>query len=101
MSRQFEWDTGKAQRNLQKHRVSFELAMRAFADPLALTVQDRVEDAEARWQTLGMVDGVVLLLIAHTITDEDDDTEIIRIISARRATWKERTRYEQEARHRG
>jgi uncharacterized DUF497 family protein len=98
MSQQFEWDANKARRNLQKHGVSFELAIRAFSDPLALTVQDRIEDGEARWQTLGMADGIVLLLVAHTITDEHDGAETIRIISARRATSKERTRYEQEAR---
>ncbi|WP_373683754.1 BrnT family toxin [Mycobacterium sp. KBS0706] len=56
---------------------------------------------EQRWQTLGMVEGRVLLLVAHTIRDEDEDgrpIEIIRIISARAADRKERRRYEQEAR---
>jgi uncharacterized DUF497 family protein len=68
--------------------------MRAFSEPLALVEQDRIESGELRWQTLGMVDDVVLLLVAHTVT-EDDDAEIIRIISARRAEPKERRRYEQ------
>lgn len=70
-------------------------------DPFALTVQDRVEGGEQRWQTLGMVAGHVLLLVAHTIRDEDESgqpIEIIRIISARKADRKERRRYEQEAR---
>ena len=40
--------------------------MRAFADPFALTEQDRIEGGEARWQTLGMVEGRVPLLVAHT-----------------------------------
>jgi hypothetical protein len=81
--------------------VSFEIAMRAFADPFALTQQDRVEGGERRWRTLGMADGRVLLLVAHTVRDEDEDgeaIEIIRIISARAADRKERRRYEQEIR---
>ena len=97
----FEWDPIKAAGNLRKHGVSFETAMRAFADPFALTDQDRIEGGEQRWQTLGMVEGRVLLLVAHTIRDEDEDgrpIEIIRIISARAADRKERRRYEQEAR---
>jgi hypothetical protein len=97
----FEWDPQKAAGNLRKHGVSFETAMRAFADPFALTDQDRIEGGERRWQTLGMVEGYLLLLVAHTIREEDEDdrpVEIIRIISARMADPKERRRYEQEIR---
>jgi len=90
----FEWDPAKAAGNLRKHRVSFELAMRVFSDPFALSEHDRIEGGEWRWQTLGMVEGVVLLLAAHTVRDEDD-IEVIRIISARRAERQERRRYEQ------
>jgi uncharacterized DUF497 family protein len=77
--------------------VSFEVAARAFADPLALTVHDRIENGEHRWQTIGMVDSHLLLLVAHTVR-EDDATEVIGIISARKADPKERKRYEQEVR---
>ena len=42
-----------------------------------------------------MVEGYVLLVVAHTVRNEDDGTEIIRIISARRAAPKQRKRYEQ------
>jgi uncharacterized protein len=94
----FEWDEAKAKANLQKHKVSFETATRAFADPLALTEQDRIEGGEYRWQTLGLVDGVVLLLVAHTLREDRDSREVIRIVSARRADPKERRRYE-EANH--
>lgn len=99
METRFEWDPAKAASNLRKHRVSFEIAMRVFADPFALTVQDRIEDGELRWQTIGVVEGRVLLLVAHTIRDDDDaghSVEIIRIISARQADRHERRRYEQE-----
>ncbi|WP_284943892.1 BrnT family toxin [Acidisoma cladoniae] len=92
-----EWDPVKADQNLRKHRVSFALAMRVFFDPLALVEQDRVEGGEERWQTLGMVDGVTLLLVAHTMLD-GGAIEVIRIISARRAEPKERRNYEQAQR---
>ena len=76
MTTRFAWDPVKAAVNLRKHGVSFEIAIRAFADPFALTEQDRIEDGEARWQTLGMVEGRVLLLVAHTFRDEDEDGEV-------------------------
>ena len=84
--------------NLRKHGVSFETAARVFFDPSALSEQDRIEGGEYRWQTLGMVDGIVLLLVAHTVKDGEEGGEIIRIISARRADRRERRRYEQEDR---
>lgn len=95
MKTRFEWNPDKAASNLKKHRVSFETAIRAFADPFALVEQDRIENGEYRWQTLGIVDGYLLLLVAHTVQDDEDGTEVIRIISARRAEPKERKRYEQ------
>ena len=99
MATRFEWDPVKAAADLRKHGVSFEIAMRAFADPFALTEQDRIEGGEARWRTLGMVEGRVLLLVAHTFRDEDGEAiEVIRIISARAADRTERRRYEQETR---
>lgn len=101
MGIRFEWDPNKAAGNLRKHGVSFETAMRAFADPFALTDQDRIESGERRWRTLGMVEGWLLLVVAHTIRKEDEDgrpVEIIRIISARMADPKERRRHEQEIR---
>ena len=96
MKIKFEWDPDKAESNFRKHRVSFELAVRVFADPFAVARQDRIENGEYRWQTLGLVDGRILLLVAHTVRDEADGIEIFRIISARRATPKERKRYEEK-----
>lgn len=95
MSADFEWDPAKASTNLRNHGVSFELAMRVFADPLAFSHQDRIERGEARWQTLGIADGGLLLLVAHTVADHDDG-EVIRIISARMASRKERNDYAQK-----
>jgi len=97
----FEWDEAKNLSNQRKHDgVSFEEARHVFQDPLHVSVQDRIEGGEQRWQTVGEVQGVVILVVAHTVTQADDDgesVEIIRIISARRATPRERRRYENEA----
>jgi uncharacterized DUF497 family protein len=90
----FEWDEAKAEGNWRKHGVSFELAAQVFDDPYAMAEQDRIEEGELRWQTIGMVEGVVVLLVAHTVQDEEPD-EIIRIISARKATKKERKCYDE------
>ena len=94
---EFEWDENKNRINVQKHKVSFEMAMLAFSDPLHVSIQDRFEDGEERWQTLGRVHGCLLLLVAHTIQGNTEE-EVIRIISARRADPKERRRYETENR---
>ncbi len=101
MSTRFEWDLAKAAINLRKHAISFDIALRVFADPFALTEQVRIEGDEQRWQTLGIVEGHLLLVVAHTVRDYEEDgqpIEIIRIISARAADRKERRRYEQEIR---
>lgn len=97
----FEWDSKKAASNWTKHRVSFETAARAFADPFLLMQQDRIENGEPRWQSTGMVDGHLVLLVAHTVSEDDDGTETLRIISARKAEPKERKRYEQDREVRG
>ena len=90
----FEWDEEKARSNERKHGVSFERAKFAFDDPYALLEQDRIESGELRWQTIGLVEGIIILLIAHTIVEQGEN-EIIRIISARRANRQEQRRYEQ------
>ena len=87
----FEWDEHKNRSNLEKHKISFETASLVFDDPQALSREDRVVDGEARWQTLGMVSGVVVI-VAHVYRDQDGD-EVIRIISARKATANERRAY--------
>lgn len=91
----FEWDPDKAALNVRKHGVTFEVASLVFADPFALSAQDRIENGERRWQTIGIADGYLVLVVAHTVQDDGDGSEVIRIISARRADPKERRRYEQ------
>lgn len=81
-------------RNLKKHGIGFDEASLVFDDPFCLSEQDRIEDGEERWQTIGSVAGCLLLLVAHTFHLEDEDVVVVRIISARRADKNERRRYE-------
>lgn len=95
----FEWDEAKNISNQRKHGVSFEQASQVFLDPLFVSVKDRIQDSEQRWRTYGEVDGWLLMMVAHTLTEEDvhgATREVIRIITARYATRKERQRYEDE-----
>jgi uncharacterized DUF497 family protein len=64
----FTWDEDKNLSNQRKHGLSFELAARVFLDPLHLSVQDRVEGGEQRWQTMGQIGDVAVVLVAHTFT---------------------------------
>lgn len=91
---QFAWDERKNRANWRKHGVSFETAKLVFDDPHHLTRQDREVEGEARWQTIGIVGEVHLLLVAHTV-NEDKNEEVIRIFSARKATRQERSTYGQ------
>lgn len=88
----FEWDAGKARSNLNKHGVAFEDAELVWLDPFFLLRFDQIAGDEERWHALGMAAGVVLLLVVHTYSAEDDDR--VRIVSARRATKGERRAYE-------
>lgn len=97
LNRIIEWDDAKDEANYRKHGIRFEEAAWVFDDPLAVSVQDRIENGEQRWQTVGLVGGCLLLLVAHTVYVEVHgvEMEVIRIISARRADRKERKCYEQ------
>ena len=91
MKPRFEWNPDKADRNLCKHGISFEEAGTVFDDPLFITVLDEEHSVdEERYITLGLSVTGRLLLIAHT-----DRQGTIRIISARKATKRERRFYEE------
>ncbi|HZP22054.1 MAG TPA: BrnT family toxin [Terriglobales bacterium] len=97
----FEWDSEKAQSNVRKHGVSFELARSVFLDEFALIEQDRIVDGEPRWRTIGFVGGRTVLFVAHTL-EAKGEHEVVRIISARRATPTERRSYgENRKKHAG
>jgi hypothetical protein len=91
----FEWDPVKARTNQRKHGVAFEDAMHVFDDPHALFEEDRDDESgELRWHAIGLIGEVAVVLVAHTMREEGED-EIVRLISARRATRQERKRYEE------
>lgn len=89
----FLWDETKNRGNRKKHGIGFDTAVQVFLDPLHLTCADRIVDGEQRWQTIGIVQGVLLVLVAYTVIDEGE--EVLRIISARRVTRQERLAYEE------
>jgi uncharacterized DUF497 family protein len=89
----FEWDEMKNAANRRKHGVSFETATVVFDDPHQLLIFDRVVDGEERWQTIGLVDGVLLMLVVHTM-EEEDGKELFRFISARKAEPHEKRLYD-------
>jgi uncharacterized DUF497 family protein len=85
----FEWDADKANKNAEKHRVSFEEAATVFDDPMFITFIDSEHSVgEERYITIGMSRRGRLLVLAHA-----DRKDRIRIISARRATRREEQFY--------
>jgi uncharacterized DUF497 family protein len=89
----FEWDEGKAGKNLQKHGVSFDEASTAFGDDLSITIYDPLHsDEEDRFVLIGDSYKGRFLVVAHVERENK-----IRIISARKATKSERKQYEENA----
>lgn len=76
-----------------EEKIAHRQAVIGFDIDSDLSIQDRHVSGEERWQTLGLVGGVVVLVVAHTYREESD-AEVIRIISARKATTQERQTYE-------
>jgi hypothetical protein len=91
---QFTWDERKNSANRRKHGISFETAALVFDDPHHVSTQDREVEGELRWQTVGMVNGIHILLVAHTVSKSGGE-DVIRIISARKATRLEGMIYAQ------
>ena len=90
----FEWDDKKNVSNLRKHGIDFSEASAVFDDPNCEFLFDRNSYGEDRWHAIGFADAVtVLILVAHTYRDDDDGTEVVRLISARAANAKERKLY--------
>jgi uncharacterized protein len=91
MLMRFEWDPTKAARNLKDHKVSFNEAATVFGDPLGVTVPDPDHsDEEDRLIIVGLSYRSRLLIVSHT-----ENEDVIRIISARELTPREREQYEQ------
>ena len=92
---EFEWDPAKAASNLRKHKIGFELAATVFQDPMSLSTIDQDHGAsEERWITMGIDHDGRLLFVCHTYAELAGGGELVRIISARKATPRERRQYE-------
>ena len=90
---EFEWDPAKAAANARKHGVTFEEALTVFYDEFAVQFFNTPHSAgEDRFLMLGMSSSANLLLVCHC---EHHDGDVIRIISARKATKKESAYYQQ------
>ncbi|MEA5554386.1 BrnT family toxin [Anabaena cylindrica UHCC 0172] len=88
---EFEWNPNKAELNFEKHGVSFQEAATTFNDPLSVTFPDPDHSiGESRYVIIGISRFGQILVVAHT-----DRGDKIRIISARKATRKERKFYEE------
>lgn len=85
----YRWDSKKAASNFRKHGIDFADAISALEDDWALTIKHHYKEGEERFATLGvdLLDRVVV--VVYTYRNDD-----IRIISARKATKKERRVYE-------
>ncbi len=89
----FTWDNLKNTRNLQKHGISFELAQQVFQDEnLICWVDKRKDYGEERWIGLGSIADVLIIIVVYTFRGNDHE-ENVRIISARKASRKEREEY--------
>ena len=90
----FEWDINKEKKNIEKHGISFGQAAYVFSDQFALSMFDSEHsDIEDRWILLGKSLSEVIIVVVHTFRDEND-IELVRIISARKATKNEALTYQ-------
>ena len=88
---EFKWDKNKAATNEKKHGVSFSEATTVFGDPLELTIEDtKHSSGEYRFLSIGKSSAGNLLVVSYT----EREKNLIRIISARKATRKELKYYE-------
>ena len=93
----FEWDPNKAKENVAIHGISFDEASTAFRDTLSLAIYDPLHsEEEDRLVLIGNSHKDRLLVVVHTERDDN-----IRLISARKASKKERKQYEENAKRSG
>jgi len=91
-SLKFEWDEDKNRLNQQKHGINFEEAKTVFYDDFAVQFWDEVNsETEERFLLLGRSSLMRLLLVVHCYREQDS---VIRVISARKATSKEKRFYQ-------
>ncbi len=87
---EFEWDENKNRQNQQKHGVSFEEAQEIFLGVVFTSISDKLDYGEIREVSIGTIQKVAIAAVVHT-----DRNGKVRIISARKATQKERRKYDE------
>jgi len=91
----YEWDERKNRENIRKHGVAFQDAQEVFDDPFHLSLLDeRFDYLAERWITIGLTKGKQIIVVGHLYYLKENGDEIIRIITARKGTKKEREHYE-------
>lgn len=89
----FEWDENKNESNKKKHDIAFEDAKTVFSDDYAILFDDPDHSAEEeRFLIIGLAESSGICIVSHCYREKDD---IIRIISARRATKAEKATYQE------
>src|ERR1700729_3214803 len=91
----FDWDEKKNRINQRKHGVDFETAVLIFDDPYCLTQLNALHYEEERFISLGALAPGAILFVVHAAQESVMKEEVIRIISARAATARERNSYEE------
>jgi len=86
----FEWDENKNAENIRKHGLDFADAWQAFQNPMLVKLDDREDYGEDRWAGIGIISSGIVVVFIFT----EKEQETIRMISIRKATKNECTRYE-------
>jgi uncharacterized DUF497 family protein len=93
----FAWDEDKAEMNFKKHGITFEIAAEAFFDEHYIEQEER-RDRETRYKIIGRTFSPLLVFVVFVERLSRDGEEVFRIISARKATRKEKLDYEERLR---
>lgn len=90
----FRWDEHKNQSNIRKHKIDFSDATEVFDNPMLIWADTRYDYGEERWCGIGMIQGRIIKII-YT---ESEDSEVVRIISVRKADKHEKEKYGKKVR---
>ena len=92
---EFRWNENKNKENIKKHGISFEEAAEVFDDPLHVSIMDqRFDYFDERWITIGSTKNGNVIVLGHLYYLTENGEEVIKIITARKATKKEKKHYE-------
>ena len=92
----FEWDENKNNENIRKHKLDFSDAWQVFEKPVIAKLDERDTYGEDRWLSIGMMSNGIVVVLVFT----ERERETIRIISMRKATRNERTKYDEAIKNR-